>query len=194
MAGPPVAIVRSHCAISSFASGMLGRSTTCSTSSGTPSFARAARMIRTVSMVVLRLAGCGEKIDRVLALDRVDRDPDRCDVRAGDGDQRGDDARRLRVLDDAARRILLDDRPCSSGAARRGGFPALSRAASARGGPCRSRPRSCWRAAWRSPRCRRPTRRRGTGDRPRPDRSPRWRPSPRARARPAPGRPAFLRP
>ena len=68
IAGPPVAIVRSHAAISSLASGMLGRSTTCSTSSGTPSFFSAARMIRTVSIVVLRLEGCGEKMTASLHL------------------------------------------------------------------------------------------------------------------------------
>ena len=62
MAGPPVAIVRSQRLISSRASGMLGRSTHCSKSSGAPAARRAARMTRTTSLVVFRLAGCGEKI------------------------------------------------------------------------------------------------------------------------------------
>ena len=46
---------------------------------------------------------------RVLALDRVDRDADRRDVRAGDRNQRGDHARGLRVLDDALFGKLFDD-------------------------------------------------------------------------------------
>ncbi len=55
-------------AISSFASGMLGRSTHCSRSSGAPSLRSAARMTRTVSFVVFRLPGCGEKITASLHL------------------------------------------------------------------------------------------------------------------------------
>ena len=46
---------------------------------------------------------------RVLALDRVDRDADRRDVRARHRNQRGDDAGRLRVLDDPLLGNLLDD-------------------------------------------------------------------------------------
>ena len=68
MAGPPVAMVRSQIDISSRASGMLGCSTHCSTSGGAPSFSSAMRMIRTVSAVVLRLAGCGEKTTASLHL------------------------------------------------------------------------------------------------------------------------------
>ena len=45
----------------------------------------------------------------ILALDRVDRDADRRDVRARHRDQRGDDAGRLRVLDDALVGHLFDD-------------------------------------------------------------------------------------
>ena len=66
---------------------------------------------------------------RVLALDRVDRDADRRDVRTGDGNQRADHAGGLRVLDDALLGDLLDDRPCSSGEARRGGCRAPWRGA-----------------------------------------------------------------
>src|SRR5262252_5465486 len=62
MAGPPVAIVRSQEDIRYFASGMLGRSTHCSTSSGTPCFFKAARIARTASFVVFLPAGCGEKM------------------------------------------------------------------------------------------------------------------------------------
>jgi hypothetical protein len=68
IAGPPVAIVRSQRRISSFASGMLGRSTHCRRSSGAPSLRSAARMTRTVSFVVFRLPGCGEKITASLHL------------------------------------------------------------------------------------------------------------------------------
>src|SRR6185295_2494568 len=66
--GPPVAIVRSQLAISSCASGMLGVSMHCSRSTGAPSDASAARIRRTVSLVVRRLAGCGEKITASLHL------------------------------------------------------------------------------------------------------------------------------
>jgi hypothetical protein len=52
IAGPPVAIVKSHTDINSLASGMLGRSTHCRTSSGTPSRFSAARIKRTTSAVV----------------------------------------------------------------------------------------------------------------------------------------------
>ncbi len=62
MPGPPVAIVRSHIDISAFASGMLGRSTHWSRSTGALSAASAALMTRTVSLVVFRLAGWGEKM------------------------------------------------------------------------------------------------------------------------------------
>ena len=68
IAGPPVAMVRSPLAISSLASGMLGRSMHCSTSAGAPSAASAARISRTVSKVVRRLDGCGEKTTAFLAL------------------------------------------------------------------------------------------------------------------------------
>ena len=68
IAGPPVAMVRSHVAISSLASGMLGRSTHCSMSSGAPSRRSASRISRTISLVVRRLAGCGEKMTASLHL------------------------------------------------------------------------------------------------------------------------------
>src|SRR5580765_3806554 len=68
IAGPPVAIVRSAVAIHSFANGILGRSTHCRTSSGVPSWRNAARITRTVSLVVFLLAGCGEKITASLHL------------------------------------------------------------------------------------------------------------------------------
>ena len=68
IAGPPVAIVRSQRRISSFASGMLGRSTHCSRSSGAPALRSAARITRTVSFVVFLLPGCGEKITASLHL------------------------------------------------------------------------------------------------------------------------------
>ena len=68
IAGPPVAMVRSPLAISSLASGMLGRSMHCSTSAGAPSAASAARISRTVSKVVRRLDGCGEKTTAFLHL------------------------------------------------------------------------------------------------------------------------------
>jgi hypothetical protein len=57
IAGPPVAIVRSQLAINSFARGMLGFSTHCKRSSGAPCLRSAARIRRTVSIVVFRLAG-----------------------------------------------------------------------------------------------------------------------------------------
>ena len=47
--------------------------------------------------------------DGVLAFDRVDGDPDRRHVGAGDRNQRGDHTGRLRVLDDALLGNLLDD-------------------------------------------------------------------------------------
>ena len=47
---------------------MLGCSTHCSTSSGTPSSFSAARINRTVSFVVFLLDGCGEKITASLHL------------------------------------------------------------------------------------------------------------------------------
>jgi hypothetical protein len=68
IAGPPVAIVRSHTLINSRASGMLGRSTHCRRSAGAPAASSAARITRTVSLDVLRLAGCGEKITASLHL------------------------------------------------------------------------------------------------------------------------------
>ncbi len=46
--------------------------------------------------------------DRVLALDRVDGDADRCDVGTGDRNERRDHAGRLRVLDEAADGVLFD--------------------------------------------------------------------------------------
>ena len=119
----------------------------------------------------LPAAGMRREDHRVLALDRVDRDADRRHVRAGHRNQRGDDAGRLRVLDDALLGDLLDDARCSSGAARRAGCRAPSRGASAPGCPCRSRRRSSSRAGSRSSRCRRPRRPRGTADRPPPGRS-----------------------
>ena len=61
-------MVRSQIDISSLASGMLGCSTHCRRSGGAPSFSSAWRMIRTVSIVVFRLAGCGEKTTASLHL------------------------------------------------------------------------------------------------------------------------------
>ena len=119
--------------------------------SGTPSAASAARISRTVSNGRLAARRMRREDDRVLALDRVDGDADRRDVRAGHRDQRADHAGRLRVFDDALLGNLLDDRPCSSGAARRAGCRAPCRGGSARGRPCRSRRRSCWRGGSTSP-------------------------------------------
>src|SRR5947207_13957888 len=51
----------------------------------------------------------GREDHGVLALDGVDRDADRRDVRAGDGDERGDDTRGLGVLRDPLLGNLLDD-------------------------------------------------------------------------------------
>ena len=89
---------------------MLGRSTHCSRSSGAPSCCerRAHRRARFRSSCC-RLRRMRREDDRVLALDRVDGDADRRDVGARDRNQRGDDAGRLRVLDDALVRQLLDD-------------------------------------------------------------------------------------
>jgi hypothetical protein len=68
IAGPPVAMVRSAFAIRSLASGILGRSTHCSRSSGAPWRRSASRIRRTTSVVVFRLAGCGEKMTASLHL------------------------------------------------------------------------------------------------------------------------------
>ena len=45
----------------------------------------------------------------IFTFDGIDGDPDRCHVRAGHRNQRGDDARRLAVLDDRLFRDLFDD-------------------------------------------------------------------------------------
>ena len=76
--------------------------------------------------VVLRLVGMRREDDRVLALDRVDGDADRRDVGARDGNQRRDDAHRLRVLHAALAPGSPRSRPCSSAAARREECRALS--------------------------------------------------------------------
>src|SRR6478609_4492718 len=68
IAGPPVAMVRSQMDINSCASGMLGFSAHCRMSSGAPAAFNAARMMRTTSVVVFLLAGCGEKITASLHL------------------------------------------------------------------------------------------------------------------------------
>ena len=109
MAGPPVAIVRSQRLISSRASGMLGRSTHCSKSSGAPAAAQGGA--HDAHDFVRRLpAGRVRREDhRVLAFQRVDGDADRRDVGTRDRDQRGDDAGRLRVFDDPLLGNLLDD-------------------------------------------------------------------------------------
>src|SRR5437879_1740213 len=62
IAGPPVAIVRSQIDIRYSASGILGLSMHWKRSSGAPCALSEARMMRTVSLVVFLLAGCGEKI------------------------------------------------------------------------------------------------------------------------------------
>src|SRR5205809_884781 len=62
MAGPPVAIVRSQIDISSWASGILGRSRHRIRSSGAPCFLSAVRSTRVISSAVFRLIGCGEKM------------------------------------------------------------------------------------------------------------------------------------
>src|SRR5580704_13029289 len=61
MAEPPVAIVRSQTAISSWARGMLGFSRHWMASAGPPALHTAARRTRVVASAVLRLIGCGEK-------------------------------------------------------------------------------------------------------------------------------------
>ena len=68
MAGPPVAMVRSHIDMRALASGMLGRSTHCRRSAGASRASSAARITRTVSSVDLRLPGCGEKMTASLHL------------------------------------------------------------------------------------------------------------------------------
>src|SRR5947209_2941677 len=62
IAGPPVAMVRSQIDIRYSARGMLGRSMHWKISSGAPCSFNVARMMRTVSLVVFLLAGCGEKM------------------------------------------------------------------------------------------------------------------------------------
>ncbi len=109
MAGPPVAIVRSHTLINSRASGMLGRSTHCSRSSGAPSGAEGGAHDAHDLVRRLPAGGMRREDHRVPALQRVDGDADRRHVRTGDGDQRGDDAGRLRVLDEPLLGNLLDD-------------------------------------------------------------------------------------
>src|SRR5205814_1206509 len=79
IAGPPVAIVRSQAAMSVFASGMLGRSTHCSRSTGAPTFFSPSRISRTTSFVVFLLEGCGEKNHGVFTFERVDGRGDRRD-------------------------------------------------------------------------------------------------------------------
>ena len=61
-------MVRSQIDISSCASGMLGFSMHWNTSSGAPCSFSAARIRRTVSIVVFLLDGCGEKITASLHL------------------------------------------------------------------------------------------------------------------------------
>ena len=109
IAGPPVARVRSHVAISSLASGMLGRSTDCRMSSGAPS--RPQRLAHQPDHFVGGAAArrVRREDDGVLAFDRVDGDADRRHVGAGDGNERGNDAGGLGVLDDPLLGNLLDD-------------------------------------------------------------------------------------
>src|SRR6187551_21120 len=68
IAGPPVAIVRSQLDIRAFASGILGRPTHWSRSTGAPTFASPSRISLTTSFVVFLLDGCGEKITASLHL------------------------------------------------------------------------------------------------------------------------------
>ena len=88
---------------------MLGRSRHWMRSTGAPSRASARRMISTVSRVVFLLRGCGEKItaSRHLTANR----PTPGGVSSGFvvGHQGGDQAHRLRVLDDSLLGQLLDD-------------------------------------------------------------------------------------
>ena len=169
-------MVRSQIDISSLASGMLGRSTHCRTSSGTPSSFRAGP--HQAHRLVGRLAARRMRREdhRVLALDRVDRDADRRDVGTGDRNERADDAGRLRVLDDALLRNLLDDAHALLAQRVAKDAEHLAAAAAVRGCPSRFHRRSCSRGGLRCPDWRWPRRRPGTGDRPWPGRSPRWRP------------------
>ncbi len=136
----------------------------------------------------LPAAGVRREDDRVLALDRVDRDGDRRDVRAGDRNQRRDHASRLGVLDDALVGDLLDDADAllAQGVAQHAlHLGAALRLGAAHAALVHAHLRE--RGRGRS-RCRRPRRSPGTGDRPPPGRRSRPRASPPGRGRAASGR------